>query len=310
VPPFRLDLAVWVLRRRPENLIDRWDGRCYRRALALEDGAVEVAVTQTSPPEAPRLQVAVTGERIGPGTRSAVTAALERSLGLRTDLTEFERFAARDARLGPLARRFGGMKPARFPTVFECLINAIACQQVTLTLGIRLLGRLAEAFGLEVRGGEVQARAFPRPEDLAGRTPEELRPLGFSRQKARAMIDLACALAEGRLDLKALETEPDEVALDRLGRLRGVGRWTAEYVLLRGLGRLHVFPGDDVGARNNLRRWLATPASLDYEGVHQALAPWRAYAGLIYFHLLLDRLAETGAMTVGGCPQFEDDLPE
>ena len=47
VPPFRLDLAVWVLRRRPENLIDRWDGRCYRRALALEGGAVEVTVTQT-----------------------------------------------------------------------------------------------------------------------------------------------------------------------------------------------------------------------------------------------------------------------
>jgi DNA-3-methyladenine glycosylase II len=47
-----------------------------------------------------------------------------------------------------------------------------------------------------------------------------------------------------------------------------VGRWTAEYVLLRGLGRLAVFPGDDVGARNNLRRWLGQPVSLDYAGAH------------------------------------------
>jgi DNA-3-methyladenine glycosylase II len=303
VPPFRLDLAVWVLRRRPESLIDRWDGRCYRRALALEGGPVAVAVTQTGPPETPRLRVTVEGERAGPGTRPAITAALERLLGLRIDLSEFEQLAARDVRLGPLTRRFRGMKPPRFPTVFECLVNGIACQQVTLTLGIRLLGRLAEAFGLEASGGEAPARAFPRPEDLAGRKPEELRPLGFSRQKARALIELACTIAEGRLDLEAMATESDEIVVDRLCRLRGVGRWTAEYVLLRGLGRLHVFPGDDVGARNNLQRWLETPAPLDYEGVRRALAPWQAYAGLIYFHLLLDRLAEKGAITVGNRPR-------
>ena len=299
MPPFRLDLAVWVLRRRPESLIDRWDGRCYRRALALEGGPVAVAVTQTGPPETPRLRVTVEGERAGPGTRPAITAALERLLGLRIDLSEFEQLAARDVRLGPLTRRFRGMKPPRFPTVFECLVNGIACQQVTLTLGIRLLGRLAEAFGLEASGGEAPARAFPRPEDLAGRKPEELRPLGFSRQKARALIELACTIAEGRLDLEAMATESDEIVVDRLCRLRGVGRWTAEYVLLRGLGRLHVFPGDDVGARNNLQRWLEAPAPFDYEGVHQALVPWRAFAGLIYFHLLLDRLAEAGAIAAG-----------
>ena len=297
VPPFRLDLAAWVLRRRPENPIDRWDGRCYRRALAVEGGPVEVAVTQTGPPEAPRLRVAVEGERAGPGTRPAVTAALERSLGIRIDLATFGRLASRDVRLKPLARRFRGMKPPRFPTVFECLVNGIACQQLTLTQGIRLLGRLAGDYGLVVEGREGPARAFPRPEDLAGREPEELRPLGFSRQKARALIDLARAVAEGRLDLEAMAAEPDEIVVDRLCRLRGVGRWTAEYVLLRGLGRLHIFPGDDVGARNNLQRWLEAPAFLDYKGVHQALAPWRAHAGLIYFHLLLDRLAETGAIT-------------
>ena len=302
VPPFRLDLAVWVLRRRPENTIDRWDGRCYRRALAVGDGPLEVTVTQTGLPETPRLRVAVAGERIGPGTRPAVTTTLERLLGLRIDLTEFEQFACRDARLGPLARRFRGMKPPRFPTVFECLVNAIACQQVTLTLGIRLLGRLTEAYGLDVGGEDTPAHAFPRPEDLEGRKPEELRSLGFSRQKARALIDVARAGAGGLVDLEALALETDEIALEHLGRLRGVGRWTAEYVLLRGLGRLHVFPGDDVGARNNLQRWLNLSAPLKYEGVRQALARWQAYAGLIYFHLLLDRLAQTGAITVGDQP--------
>jgi DNA-3-methyladenine glycosylase II len=80
----------------------------------------------------------------------------------------------------------------------------------------------------------------------------------------------------------------------RLVELRGVGRWSAEYVLLRGLGRTHVFPGDDVGARKNLQRWLRLTEPLDYQGVQRALSPWHRYAGLVYFHLLLDRLATAG----------------
>jgi DNA-3-methyladenine glycosylase II len=292
--PFRLDLTVWTLRRRSHNTVDRWDGTTYRRVLALENGPVEVEVHQIGTAESPRLRIAVVGERVGPATRAAVTAALERLLGLRVSLAEFERFAAGDDRLGPLARRFRGMKPPRFLTVFECVVNAIACQQVTLTLGVRLLGRLAEASGQAMGGGDAQVHAFPRPEELAGLKPEELRALGFSRQKARALIELSGAVAEGRLDLESLASESDEAALDSLSRVRGVGRWTGEYVLLRGMGRSHVFPGDDVGARNNLVRWLGLTGPLDYEGVRRALTPWRPYGGLIYFHLLLDRLAEAG----------------
>ncbi len=294
VPPFRLDLAVWTLRRRPENVIDRWDGRCYCRVLALGSGPVEVAVNQAGSPEAPRLHITVVGQRAGPDTRAAVTTALERLLGLRVDLTEFERFAAHDDRLGPLARRFRGMKPPRFPTVFECVVNAIACQQVTLTLGVRLVGRLAEAYGLAMSGGDAPVHAFPQPEELARSKPEELRTLGFSRQKARALIELSSAIAEGHLKLEALAYESDGAALDRLSRVRGVGRWTGEYVLLRGLGRLHVFPGDDVGARNNLLRWLGLTGPLNYDGLRRAVTPWSAYGGLVYFHLLLDRLVEAG----------------
>jgi DNA-3-methyladenine glycosylase II len=129
--------------------------------------------------------------------------------------------------------------------------------------------------------------AFPSPDDLAGREPDQLRALGFSRQKARAIIELARAIAEHRLHLDELEGLDDATAVARLCALRGVGRWTAEYVLLRGLGRLHVFPGDDVGARNNLQRWLGLLEPLDYEKVQRALAKWAPFQGLVYLHLLL-----------------------
>jgi DNA-3-methyladenine glycosylase II len=84
------------------------------------------------------------------------------------------------------------------------------------------------------------------------------------------MIELARSVAPRRLDLDELENLDDAAAVARLRSLRGVGRWTAEYVLLRGLGRLHVFPGDDIGARNNLQRWLGILEPLDYDGVQRA----------------------------------------
>src|SRR5512143_3826928 len=86
VPPFRLDLTVWALRRRAENTWDRWDGRTYRRVLALPGGPVEVAVTQSGTPEDPFVEVTAAG-----GTSAAVgpeaAAALDALLGLRTDLS-------------------------------------------------------------------------------------------------------------------------------------------------------------------------------------------------------------------------------
>jgi DNA-3-methyladenine glycosylase II len=293
-PPFRLDLTVWTLRRRPDNAVDRWDGQAYRRVLPLLTGPAEVVVTQVGPPKTPRLKVSVKGEMPRSGVKQAVASALDRLLGLNIDLRAFYQFARRQPRLAKLARRFEGMKPPRFATVFEGLVNAIACQQITLTLGIRLLNRLAENYGPCFSERDFVAYAFPRPADLAGLNPHELRRLGFSRQKGQAMIDLARSIVERRLDLEELAALPDEEALARLRGLRGVGRWTAEYVLLRGLGRTNIFPGDDVGGRNNLARWLHLAEPLSYEAVRQKLHRWRRFGGLIYFHLLLDRLEEAG----------------
>ena len=78
----------------------------------------------------------------------------------------------------------------------------------------------------------------------------------------------------GRSGPGGLEQLEDAAAIERLTSLRGIGRWTAEYVLLRGLGRLHVFPGDDVGAHNKLRRLFGIDMPLDYDAVKQLVARW------------------------------------
>ncbi len=95
----------------------------------------------------------------------------------------------------------------------------------------------------------------------------------------------------GELDLEALHGAGDAAAREILLSLPGIGRWSAEYVLLRGLARYHVLPGDDVGARNNLRRRFGLTPDAGYDEVAGLSERWWPCAGLVYFHLLLDALA-------------------
>jgi DNA-3-methyladenine glycosylase II len=165
-----------------------------------------------------------------------------------------------------------------------------------LEAGLTILNRLAAACGSSLETPSNLGHAFPQPDEIIQMVPEELRTIGFSRQKARALLDLAGAIARQELNLESLARESDDVVGQQLRQLRGVGRWTAEYALLRGFGRLQVFPGDDVGAQKKLAHWLGRSRPLNYGGVARAVAPWHPYAGLVYFHLLLDGLSLAGAL--------------
>src|SRR5690606_12643605 len=137
-PPFRLDLTVWTLRRRPENTIDSWDGSVYRRVLSVREDVAMIEVKQLANGDRPRLSVRVNCDSESSDLRREATTAVERLLGIRLDLQDFYEFACGKPKLGPLARRFRGMKPPRYLTGFECLGNAVACQQISLAAGIQL----------------------------------------------------------------------------------------------------------------------------------------------------------------------------
>ena len=193
MPPFRLDLTVWVLRRLPINQMDRWDGKTYRRVLMLGDTPVEVAVVQGGSARAPQLTVTAGGVRMGSKSCEAVISMLDKMLGLSVDLRSFRRLAEGDQRLSGLIDPFIGFKPPRLPSVFETLVNGIACQQLSLQVGMHLLNRLCRAYGLAV--GENHA--FPRPVDLASTSPVQLRRLGFSGNKSLVILAVARAIVEG-----------------------------------------------------------------------------------------------------------------
>ena len=194
--------------------------------------------------------------------------------------------AGRDKELRPGAEYFYGVKPTRFPTVFEALINAFSNHQVSLDLSIILRSRLSSSCGAAF------FNSFPRPEDLAGLSPEDFRKLGFSQNRGTAIIELSVGMIRGNLAIESLEKMTAAEIVQYLSKIRGFGRWSAEaeYVLLRDLGRLHIFLGDNEGAQRNPQNFMGLEARPDYEKIKKITARAQPYASFVYFHYLLVKL--------------------
>jgi hypothetical protein len=167
---------------------------------------------------------------------------------------------------------------------------------VSLDVGIILLNRLDEKFGRAFDDYGTLLYAFPEPYDLTKVPEEEIKRLGFSHQKSLAIKDLATAFANNEINPAELDQMGNPEAVEYLFTLRGIGRWSAEYVLPRGLGRLDTFPGDDIGAQNNLRRLFNLDHKPGYDEIKQLTARRHPYEGLVYFHLLLNKLHLNGVM--------------
>jgi DNA-3-methyladenine glycosylase II len=268
-------LTTRVLRRSPRNLIDRvGEDGTWTRTVVLPRGPALLRGRQHG------AVVAFDAVPAGAADRRAVEALVTRLFSLEADLEPFWRRVRRERGFAELARRCAGLRPQRFPTLFEALANGICCQQLSLAAGMTRLGHLAERFGARTPDG---TRAGPpEPELLARASLPALRQAGLSGRSAAALRDMA------RLPLERFEREltslPDQQAKARLLELPGIGPWTADYVLLRGLGRLDVFPSGDVGAARTLGRILgraiAPPAA---ERFAARFAPLR---GMLYFCML------------------------
>jgi DNA-3-methyladenine glycosylase II len=276
--------------------MDQWDGS-YRRALLLGDRAVPVRVEQVGSPAQPVLRVEVGMSEGRARDLTKVREEVIRLLGIEVDLSQFYDLADADPRTHALKERFLGLRPPRFPGLFEALANAVANQQLSLEVGLTLLNRLTSAYGA-VAPGQPRLSAFPAADAIVAAAPQDMRRLGFSAAKTEYLQAIAEAVAMGSLDDLTRGHLARSEAARRLRELRGIGRWSAEYVLLRGLGRLDVYPGDDVGARNKLRRFLGLDHDPGYEEIAERLRPWEPWTGMLYFHLLLDGLAERGGLEV------------
>jgi len=297
--PYRLDLTVSVLRRLSTNLVDVLTPHGqYVRALGGWSEPVIARVTQAHPDA---LTVTLEGaER----ARRWAFPLVRRMLGVDRDLAHFDRAAAVIPWLKPLAARMRGVRPPRYPTLWEACVNAIVFQQVSLLAASAIMRRMIVALEPLLESGGASLYQFPTAEMVLRTDDDVLRAAGLSSGKLATLRRVGEALVTGTLDETMLEKRTSADAAALLRRIKGIGPWTAAVILLRGLGRLDVFPMNDTSVARNLAL-VAGSAPVDVGGVLQALSPQQ---GMLYYHLLLARLEtrnDVGTASVPGRALFK-----
>jgi len=285
-PPFDLLATVRLLQRRPNNRVDLWTGEAYVRALCVGGAAFACTVTA----ERDLVHVAV-APRPSKATAAELAQALTRVLGLELPPGFGIPGSAAHPKLRALARRLRGARPPRFPSLFEALCRIIPYQQLSLEAGIAVTARFVERFGRPLPSPAGPLIAFPDAERLASSRRAEFEGIGLSGAKLAAIQELARLIARGALQEHELESLGSEAALQRLQELPGIGPWTAALVLLRGLGRMDVFPAGDVGAQRGLGELVGDRASI--QAVIERAGARRGY---LYFYALANGLQKRGLL--------------
>lgn len=198
------------------------------------------------------------------------------------DLKPFYHLAEEHSNLREMTRKLYGLKPIRPSSLFEMAVIAITEQQISLAAAYRIRSRVIERFGEPIEDLWI----FPEPQVLSSASIEDLQSCGLSRNKAGYIHDLAVKITDGTVDLDILKTMNDDEARETIMNLRGFGRWSADYILIRGLARPDCVPIDDIGIRSVIGEYLGNGSRPAPDEAASKLEPFRPFRGLTAFYFL------------------------
>lgn len=278
--PYSFSLSLKRLQDLPRQIIGRVEaGPSYVRALEQDGrlGLVRIADAGDG-----SLAVCIRGD-LEP---QAVLTAARRAFGLDLDLAAFSRHMdAADPVIAGIARKYSGARPIGAFDLFESLIFSIIAQQITMSFAFTLKEALVALAGRSFDGYP----SFPSPRSVAALDYSDLTARKYTRKKAEYIIDIARAVSDGRLDLEGAVARPFGEAVSTLTALRGVGRWTAE-CLLMDAGAQDAFPAGDIGIRNAVQRFYGLDHQPAEAEVRELGRPWAPYGALTCFYLWLGLL--------------------
>jgi DNA-3-methyladenine glycosylase II len=214
-----------------------------------------------------------------PLNKGKIVEFIENWFDLNQDISLFYDAVSEDSLLQPLVKQYFGLRMIGIPDLFEALTWAIMGQQINLTFAYTLKQRLVESYGKKRVLHDKDYWVYPSPEIIASLQIENLRKLQFTTRKAEYVIGVAREIVEGRLSKDVLRSSEDPAR--HLVSLRGIGPWTADYVLMKCLLKTDAFPVADVGLQNAVMKQLGSqqkPTVKELKKQAENWSGWEAYA--------------------------------
>ena len=296
-PPYDFDLtAGYASNYRGRYGADIFEGGAYRRLLDIGGQLALAVVRSTGTLESPCLEVELKGDSLDDATVSEARNQIVRLLGIEGDLAPFYDMALGGPHLSPFARGLRGLHLPLAVSTYEALILAILGQQISTHVARMLRTLLIETYGSNRQIEGETYYTFPRPEKVVEVGADGLRAIKFSVRKAEYIIDISSRVVSGELDLDSLRHQSSDEAIDKLTSIRGVGPWTAHWLLIRALGHADGFPHGDLALQRTMGLLIngGVPMSaqdaLDYS---ERWSPYRSYVTTYLFAATRsDRFAE------------------
>ncbi|MBD1379442.1 Ada metal-binding domain-containing protein [Metabacillus arenae] len=218
--------------------------------------------------------------------RAEVARYVREWFDLDTDLVPFYELAKNDSLLKKPVSEFYGLRNVGIPDLFEALCWGIIGQQINLTYAYTLKRRFVESFGRHIKWNGQTYWIFPSPNEIAALTVNDLADLKMTVKKSEYLIGVAKLLSEGILSKNLLLEAGDyKTAEKRLVSIRGIGPWTANYVLMRCLRFPSAFPIDDVGLHNSIKLVLGTENKPTKEEIKKLSLTWTNWESYATFYL-------------------------
>ena len=294
--PFNFELSAQIFSSGDKEIRGYENGK-FHQVLRLNGNLVLICVTSNGKIDQPNLTIEVKSNN--PITFNNKTKAKEivsYIFNLGFGLSSFYEEVEKDPVMKKIVNQLYGLKNPTTPTVFESLVDSIVEQQISIKVAHTIEQRLTKKFGetLTIEGNTYFA--YPAPEKIASAGTSEIQQVGLTKRKAEYIHGAAQLIAEGKLDLEGMKDEEDpERIISELDEIKGIGVWTAELTMLRGMQRLDAFPADDFGIRRVISRYYCDGKPIGAAEARKIADAWGRWKGLAAFYLII---AEIKGITV------------
>lgn len=288
LPPFRFSLSSEIFAD-GDRQIRNYEQERFWQVLRVNGKLVLATVKDAGSIDKPKVHVEFKANKpITVEDKKQAKEAVNSLFNMDLDLKPFYETVKTDETMAEITRRLWGLKSPTTPTVFEALVDSIVEQQISLKVANSLEARIIKKYGdtLDLDGDVYYV--YPTPQSLAIVSIEELRGCGLSFRKAEYIKGAATLIAEGKLDLEGFRSyESSEQIIKELDEIRGIGVWTAELTMLRGMKRLEALPADDLGLRRVISRYYRNGNPIKSPEARKIAEKWGKWKGLAAYYLVV-----------------------
>lgn len=268
---------------------DTMEDGVYRRLLDLDDKLVLASVRSIGTLDAPELVLELQGPELSPDDVESATDRVSWLLGVDQGLAPFYELGRADQAMAGLVEQFYGLHLPHTASVFEALVLAVLGQQISTSVARIIRTLLIETFGPSAEFDGETYYAFPRPASIWASSPAELHTMKLTQRKSEYVHGLAGSALDPEMGLERLEELTDREIVEKLVALRGVGMWTAQWALIRAVGRPDALPLGDLALRRVVSRLFMDGDDVNdakVEEIAQRWSPYRTYATVYLFSAL------------------------